>query len=451
MSKADGEMDPALGYTVVPTDEWSGLVGADTLSGSLERTVGETPGSYVIGQGTLSVGSNYELWFTEGTFTITAGVPGPAPVPTGITAVYGQPLSTVGLPAGWVWDSPETLVGDVGARSYAASFSPPVGSAYWPTAATISVSVGQRPVFVQANDVSKVEGTPDPTLTYTVQSPTSVSGLVASDALTGLLQRAPGDTPGGYVISQGSLSVGSNYVIVFTPGRLTITVDPSRFWFLDLPDQVLSRTDADRVAQVTNEVTSAPAARLALLAPGELDRLAQGQHQAAIVNTRTGDVGISGVEWNIRVVIQLRDETHEDHATVRSLLPGHTVVRLYDISLEDTLTGTPWEPPPGSTVNVELTHESFNGLAHAQLTSIHDGRTPEVLSYEHTGPTIRFTTTHFSLYAISTAEPVADPKEPHKALPITGTNTLPLTLLSLLAVLTGATLKRRTTMMRQHK
>jgi uncharacterized repeat protein (TIGR02543 family) len=63
-SKTYGADDPQLTYT---TD---GLVGSDAVSGSLTRVSGNTVGTYAIGQGTLSAGSNYNLIFTGANFTI---------------------------------------------------------------------------------------------------------------------------------------------------------------------------------------------------------------------------------------------------------------------------------------------------------------------------------------------------------------------------------------------
>lgn len=63
-SKTYGSADPELTYT--PT----GLVGTDTLSGSLSRDPGENVGDYSITQGTL-INPNYSIAFTQGTLTIT--------------------------------------------------------------------------------------------------------------------------------------------------------------------------------------------------------------------------------------------------------------------------------------------------------------------------------------------------------------------------------------------
>jgi len=59
-----GESDPALTYTV------SGLIGSDTVTGSLVRANGNDIGIYDINQGSVLGSDNYELVFVKGTFTI---------------------------------------------------------------------------------------------------------------------------------------------------------------------------------------------------------------------------------------------------------------------------------------------------------------------------------------------------------------------------------------------
>ena len=74
VGKGEGTTDPQLGYTIAAP----GLVVGDSLSGSLTRQAGETPGQYAIRQGTLTAGANYDLRFVEGVLTIT-----PAATPSG--------------------------------------------------------------------------------------------------------------------------------------------------------------------------------------------------------------------------------------------------------------------------------------------------------------------------------------------------------------------------------
>lgn len=71
-SKSQGQIDPALAYTV----GGAGLVAGDSLTGTLQRAPGEIVGTYAIGQGSVTAGENYTITFTGGTFTVR-----PTPVP----------------------------------------------------------------------------------------------------------------------------------------------------------------------------------------------------------------------------------------------------------------------------------------------------------------------------------------------------------------------------------
>jgi hypothetical protein len=89
---------------------------------------------------------------------------------------------------------------------------------YTLTVPTLAADITARPLTIAANAQTKVYGTTDPVLTY------SVTGtLVASDALTGKLTRATGENVGTYAIALGSLSAGANYAITFKTADLTIT------------------------------------------------------------------------------------------------------------------------------------------------------------------------------------------------------------------------------------
>ncbi len=87
-SKVYGSSDPALAYTA------STLSGSDTYSGTLARVAGETVGTYAIGQGTVNAGSNYNITFTAGTFTITIGPSSSAVVLTTTTNLDGTKSGT---------------------------------------------------------------------------------------------------------------------------------------------------------------------------------------------------------------------------------------------------------------------------------------------------------------------------------------------------------------------
>ncbi|WP_268224462.1 MBG domain-containing protein [Sinomicrobium oceani] len=73
-------------------------------------------------------------------------------------------------------------------------------------------------ITVTADGQTKVYGTADPELTYTV-SP----ALAGNDTFTGMPVRETGEAVGEYTIAQGALTAGSNYNITFEEAILTIT------------------------------------------------------------------------------------------------------------------------------------------------------------------------------------------------------------------------------------
>jgi len=86
-------------------------------------------------------------------------------------------------------------------------------------------SITARPVTVTADPKTKNAGALDPALTYSITS----GSLVSGDSPTGALARVAGESPGTYQITQGTLSLGSNYALSYVPANLTIVSVTSRF------------------------------------------------------------------------------------------------------------------------------------------------------------------------------------------------------------------------------
>jgi filamentous hemagglutinin family protein len=78
----------------------------------------------------------------------------------------------------------------------------------------------KRALAITADDASKVQNDPDPTLTFTLNS----GSLVTGDSFNGGVARDTGENPGTYAIRIGTLSAGNNYTISFTPGTFTINL-----------------------------------------------------------------------------------------------------------------------------------------------------------------------------------------------------------------------------------
>jgi hypothetical protein len=107
------------------------------------------------------------------------------------------------------------------------------GNAFYNAAPQVvqTLTVNTKTISVTADPQSKIYGDDDPTLTYTF-TPT----LVGSDSFSGALTRIVGECGNCYAqIQQGTLTLGDNYTINYTPDDLfiakrplTVTVSPNQ-------------------------------------------------------------------------------------------------------------------------------------------------------------------------------------------------------------------------------
>ncbi len=116
-------------------------------------------------------------------------------------------LSTAAMPTSNVGTYPITQGNLAASSNYSATF----------TGADLNVAA--RPVAIMGDAKTKVYGSTDPTLTYQITS----GNLVGTDAFSGSLSRNGGEKVGSYAISQGALSLSSNYQLTYVGKNLSIT------------------------------------------------------------------------------------------------------------------------------------------------------------------------------------------------------------------------------------
>lgn len=87
---------------------------------------------------------------------------------------------------------------------------------------TATVAAAKRAITVTAASPTKVVGTADPALTWSVTS----GSLVPGTALAGAVTRTAGETVGTYAVAAGSLAAPVDYALTYVPGVLTIVPAP---------------------------------------------------------------------------------------------------------------------------------------------------------------------------------------------------------------------------------
>ena len=226
LSKTYGTDDPTLTYAV------SGLVEGDSLTGTLSREAGEDVGTYIITQGALSAGSNYNLSFAAGELIINTAT-------ASITLLNLQQSYTGSALAASYATEPSGLNVSVNysstpldAGSYAVTAT--VTDSNYTGTASDTLVISPADLTITATEVAKTYGDEDPELTY------ETVGLLGEDTLSGELEREAGEGVGAYAIEQGSLEASDNYTLSFQPAQLTITPKPLN---------VMARSQSKRVSE----------------------------------------------------------------------------------------------------------------------------------------------------------------------------------------------------------
>jgi hypothetical protein len=219
-----GDADPSLTYQITG----GSLAFSDVFSGALARISGENVGSYAIGQGTLSAGSNYMLTFIGANFSITVR---PITVTAAAkTKIYGDPdpaltyqITSGSLAFSDIFSGTLTRAAGETVGTYAISQGTlALTNNYALTFVGANFTITARPITVTANPQAKVYGYADPSFTFHISSGT----LVGSDAFSGALSRVSGENVSDYAITQGTLALNANYALTFVSANLSITPRP---------------------------------------------------------------------------------------------------------------------------------------------------------------------------------------------------------------------------------
>ncbi|WP_310558626.1 LamG-like jellyroll fold domain-containing protein [Flavobacterium sp.] len=146
------------------------------------------------------------------------------------TTALTYTISSGSLPAGFSLSTSGTISGtslSIGTFTFTVLATDVNGCS---ASQTFSIGLSQIPITVTANAQTKVFGTTDPVLTYTV-----VPSLQPGDSFTGALSRVAGENVGTYAINQGTLSAGPNYIVTYVGANFTITkASQTITWVQDL-------------------------------------------------------------------------------------------------------------------------------------------------------------------------------------------------------------------------
>ena len=181
------------------------------------------------GQATVTVtGKGDYIGTASGTFTIGKATPNPT-TPTELNAVYGSTLKDVPLPKGWAWDTPDSFVGNVGEKTFAATYTEDNSGNYNTVQKNLTVKVAKKEVTVTALNKNAYIGSDVPDLNNPkADKDYKVEGLVGADTLNGTVTLTYAQTPDMSKVGKTTINItgtlsNDNYDIIYAHGALTVS------------------------------------------------------------------------------------------------------------------------------------------------------------------------------------------------------------------------------------
>ena len=129
------------------------------------------------GQAIVTVtGKGDYIGTARGTFTIGKATPTPE-MPSNLTAIYGSTLKDVSLPKGWAWDTPDSSVGNVGEKTFAATYTKDNSGNYNPVQQNLTVKVS--PASYKITLTGQADSPTQITLNKAVVEPGNIGAAVS--------------------------------------------------------------------------------------------------------------------------------------------------------------------------------------------------------------------------------------------------------------------------------
>lgn len=266
-------------------------------------------------------------------------------------AEYGTLLKDVSLPEGWKWKEPDIQVGAAGSQKHTAITG---GTEY-----ELALEVTPRPVTVKADDKEMTAGHDAPELTWTITS----GSLINGDTITGSL-KYNGSKAGTYDIVEDKKLENPNYSITFVKGTMKILLPQDTAAVIALiqalPDPITNYADADQTAAASRAYNELSDNGRAQVPDNIREKLKTAQQQSGKINHTDGTAGIDDspdLPWSVRLTAGMADPGDARFVNISGQIGKQELLRLYDLSLYDTLQQGMYNLPEGKTLTVVL-----NGL-----------------------------------------------------------------------------------------
>ena len=167
----------------------------------------------------------------------------------------------------------------------------------------------------------------------------------------------------------------------------------------NVPDKVSTELDISRVVAATKTYLSLSDEEKAEVT--NLADLKRAQQETGVINHKAGDISVTGLDWNIKVVVDKLTGDQEKVNYMNEKIDRREVIYLYDIYLIDLLTDEVYEIPYGNKVTVTMPAPDLSGYKNEVVVHEKSNGNIEYIDMNITDGTARFDATSFSLFGIA--------------------------------------------------
>lgn len=129
--------------------------------------------------------------------------------------------------------------------------------------------------------------------------------------------------------------------------------------------------------------------------------LKKAQQEAGEFNHSTQGISISGVDWNIKLVVTNWTENEEKMTAFNEKLERRSLLSLYEIHLVDVLTDKNYEVPYGQKISVNMPAVDLTGYQNVVVAHEKNSGSMEYLDVNIVDNTAQFQTSSFSMFGIA--------------------------------------------------
>ena len=171
---------------------------------------------------------------------------------------------------------------------------------------------------------------------------------------------------------------------------------------LNVPDPVTTEEDVNAVVAATKAYNSLSDDEKKLVTNRQA--LEKAQSQAGDINHTSNGVSISGVDWNIKLIVTPLTDNQEEMSAFAEEVERRSVLSLYNVELIDLLTGESYSIPYGNEVQITVPSPDLTGYKNVTVAHRNLADNMEYLDPSIVDGVAKFSATSVGLFGIAAKE-----------------------------------------------